>query len=271
MKSNFLFAAVFLFLLTSCGNADLPDRVQESETRDSTSLTNEQEDAKNYPEEIQSLLASFPEKKDFPLVLDSTLIRKAEQGDSLPGKDVRFLSSRYHPHELFDFQNYTLKNYFEIDSLKTAGAYAEYVEQLDIGMTKNANAHRLFYVSLNENSLLFFWEIDYHTYEACPYGSGIYLFMTHAFNGEIQETLCVALEDGGSDPPVAGGTNRYAVIDQSGTITINQQDVSDEDMDQPKVEVRKSFYRFAIKDAAVLLEKEELSSPEMVKRETVGY
>lgn len=266
MRNLFSAITASTLLLYSCGGGESNSTSTEKDTLTADSVV-----VIDLPAEIDSLLADFIPAPPMPVNLDSALIAGIESKDSLPGRDVRFLAANYHSHSLFEFQSYPIENFLKIDSIKIAGGYPDYVESLDIGMTKESKAFRLFHLQLNDSSLLFFWAIHYHTYEACPWGNGNYVYMTHIHSGRVKETICIALMDAGGDPPVGGSTDRFAELKEDGTFHIYQRDISDEDNEQPKVELTEGEYDFAIRDSSIVPIKEKPGKPKMVKRETVGY
>lgn len=256
------FSALAL-LLASCGGGEGKNNTpaQDSTKADSVVV--------DFPAEVDSLLAKFPLNETWPLVLDSALVVKTTESDSLSSADFRILSANYNKHELFDQQSWNMENFLKIDSIKIAGGYADYVASLDLGMTKDSKAYALFHMKPNDSTLLFFYGIDYGSYEACPWSRGTYVFMTVVYANTIGESICIALEDAGGDPPAYGSSSRSAELSKEGEIKIHDFNLSDEDMDAPEVQTKTADYVFLLKGSSILHKSGKEAEWTTVKRSTI--
>jgi len=258
------------FLLIACSgkNDNAPDTKSEN---DSTTAITKADSLLDLNGELRSLALGFTEITSFPLVLDTAITNHFDDYDSLPGDDARMLFSKAPQHNLNETPAYLFDYFLKIDSLKRAGEYSAYVESLDIGMIKEARTKKLFRVRLHPETLLIVWGMDYHSYEACPWSRGSFVFVTIVHKGEPGETLCLSLNDAGGDPPVSGNTERQATIQEDGSISIHQKDISDEDMDEPEVSLKESSFEFMITKNVFRHVRSKEGKDVRVKREEVGY
>jgi hypothetical protein len=180
------------------------------------------------------------------------MVSKTTEGDSLSSKDFLLLNQNYHKDALFEQQTWNIEGFLKIDSIKQAGGYADYISSLDLGMTKDSKAFVLFHMQPNDSTILFFYGIDYGSYEACPWSSGTYVFMTAVYGETIGQTICIALEDAGGDPPAYGCSSRSAELSKNGEIKIHDYNLSDGDMDAPEVETKTADFIYQLQGANVV-------------------
>lgn len=115
--------------------------------------------------------------------IDSSLLSQLEYDSLLNTEvsvdEVKRLSQHYtafpgNDYLIFDY----LDEYLKIDSMKKAGAYQQYLENLDIGMLRDAEAFILGRVKLASSLTGTLWGIRYTSYEACPYYHGVDLYLS---------------------------------------------------------------------------------------------
>lgn len=204
--------SVFI-ILSSCNNNT---EINEPTNEDSLSV----EKPLNYDEEINDIITLFQQNQDNNLIIDSIYIGKAEQtkeDKKLNGEQVNLLSSKFIDHEYTRNVSYDLTAFYMIDSLKNIGAYEDYVNSLDIGMMKIAEAYALDIYKLEDKKTeILIWCIKYSTYEACPYAAGLVIFSTILFNGEITSGAILAESMSAGDPPSGMSRNIFGNISSNG-------------------------------------------------------
>jgi hypothetical protein len=100
--------------------------------------------------------------------------------------------------------DYHLKYFLEIDSIKSAGKYSDYIQSLDIGMTKDSRSWIYDTLSIQEGTA-YVWGISYDSYEACPHFSGKTMYLTTVSkNGTPNATIKLTEISSGGDPPSFG-------------------------------------------------------------------
>ncbi|MFL5728509.1 MAG: hypothetical protein ACJ75J_03385 [Cytophagaceae bacterium] len=112
-----------------------------------------------------------------------------------------------------------IRTYLMIDSLKKNKKYEEYVESLDIGQTKSAEAW--VYDTLEfGNTKAVLWGISHSSYEACPFFSGrsVYLSTFSAGDKAIGTQRILEISSGG-DAPYYGSTSGECTLNSTGTIS----------------------------------------------------
>ena len=268
MKSILKINIVLLSLgiLTSCGGGEETKKeepkVQDTTSKDSVVVY-------ETPEELVGFIDKFEDITEFPIKIDKTYCDSSEQGDTLIGEEVKILLKNFKSTETTDFIDYYIDAFYNIDSLKSVDGYTAWAAERDLGNIKYADCYFRHKAQLNPETQLIFWSLVYSTYEACPYGYGTYIFATIVYKGEITESFSVAEHTGGGDPPVSGSDERYCEISQEGNIKIAYQGISDEDNEQPKVELTLGNFEYEIKEGKFVVISEKKDKPKMVKRETV--
>ncbi|MEO6303140.1 MAG: hypothetical protein ABIP51_08195 [Bacteroidia bacterium] len=198
-----------------------------------------------------TIVTNFPfEEKDFkklplPFTMDTLFIQKVDSSNRITYQQVRSLGINFLKSELGDGLSYDLNTFCEIDSLKQVGKYKNYVEHLDIGMTKKCIAFKLGLLDMGNNNKLFIWGIEVSSYEACPYFSGTKIIATFV-NGEKETThFTIAEISGGGDPPSSGNDQITAIIEADGKIRVDQISIGD-DSDVPGIDITNKTYQLKI-------------------------
>lgn len=204
-------------------------------------------------------------KFELPFTIDTLFIQKVDTNKRISYQQVRALGVNFLKSELGDGLSYDFNNFCEIDSLKQIGKYVDYVNHLDIGMTKSCIAYRLGFIDLSNNNKLFIWGIDASSYEACPYFSGTKIIATF-INSEKEVThFTIAEISNGGDPPSTGSDLLTSKINTDGKIDLDQLSISD-DIDIPGEETTHTTFQLKVEENKIVVfdSKKEVKSTEKV-------
>lgn len=219
-------------LLLSCGGETVNSENGEEFISDSLSIDSASVDTlieleidPNRPEiDVEKLLAKTNQEFELPLLIDSTFIEKyALTGEdakyNLSSKEAKYLSFSFTEGDLVSGGGWRINTFIEIDSIKKAGKYEGYLNQLDLGQARYCIGHVIGKVAMNTQTTLLLWNLDYATYEACPYGYGTYVYGTIITNGVGSNTCLIAEKSGGGDPPSWGDTYMQSELTDSSLTT----------------------------------------------------
>lgn len=249
LKSLFSGTAVLglFFTFTSCGGGEKTEEVPKTDSTATATID----------PEIEKMLPLFQEVKEFPYKTDTAFLNHFEAGkDSLVTAQVKLLGGNWFKHALTDGINGQLIDFYMIDSIKAKGAYTEWCESLDIGMTKFANAYPLHKMQLNEKTWILTWVVETASYEACPYFSGTNVYATLIYEGKPAQSFIIGENMGAGDPPSAMSRNLTSEITTDGKIALHAFEESD-DMDAEFSTQVRNEYWFEIKDGQFVSVKEE--------------
>ncbi len=168
------------------------------------------------------------DKASFPYSIEESYEENDEYKEPVfTGEQISVLMTNYSQDELSSRSEIYLSKAVEMDSIRNAGdaALEEFENNLDIGMIRHADCHPYDYLQVDENSYYLIWLVDWHTYEACPYGGGEHYFASYVENGEVKSCAQIAEFSGGGDPPVSGETYITCQLEQSGDIKIDFLDI----------------------------------------------
>lgn len=223
MKASY-FLLIPATLLMSCGGeSESTAEKTDSLKTDTTALM-----APNVSINVNSLLAKYTIHASAPLLLDTTYLAEMELNDSalLSADEIRFLSYNFVENDLSYSGKSSIDDALFFDSLKAAGGYEGYVEVLDLGMMKDANAYAAQKVTLDDTTSLLLWYVDFGTYEACPYFSGKTLYASIFRNNEVRASTLIGENSGGGDAPywsetmtsfsIENGTMKTVKTDRNG-------------------------------------------------------
>ncbi|MBA2614151.1 MAG: hypothetical protein H0U95_19470 [Bacteroidetes bacterium] len=208
-------------------------------------------------------------KQSLPFTIDTLFIQKVDTNNRITYQQVRALGINFLNGELGDGLSYDLNTFCLIDSLKQRNKYVDYINHLDIGMTKTCIAYKVCLINLPENNKLFIWGITNASYEACPFFSGTLLIGTFVNSNKEATHFNIAELSGGGDPPSMMNTQTTANIGADGKIEIISI-VNSDDMDVPGEGIERTTYKLEIKGNVISLvdtKKEVLSKEDEAKQD----
>ncbi|MGV6860816.1 MAG: hypothetical protein ACWA41_03540 [Putridiphycobacter sp.] len=188
---------------------------------------------------------------EFPLTIDSLFIESHKIGmdtSNLSGEQVKEMSQNMLNKKGEPEISYMLSDFIKIDSLKQVGGYENYVQTLDIAMTKNINANMVGQLPLSQNNTVLIWSSTYTSYEACPFFYGTNVYATYYNGNNPIHTLLVGEVSGGGDAPYWADTQLESTIkpDQI-SLSWNQQNGGEYDEnDKEIIEYNSEQYQFNI-------------------------
>lgn len=237
----------FTFILFSC-SGDGKSKEHQSET-DTTSVSEKTETRMIFDSR------EFKPLK-FPLVIDTVFVENADSSDRISYQQLRAMGLNYLKNELGERLEFTLEDFIKIDSIKQAGKYAEYIEKLDIGMTKRAIAYKIGVLNFKNGTNLFVWAYQIHSFEACPVFSYNRVVGTYMDNDKNITHLMLAEVSGGADPPATGDDRMWCVIKEDGSIEMNGFSVND-DLDIPGQDITKETIHLSLLGGKIEVTKNE--------------
>jgi len=233
MKVSYLMVVLVLFVL-SCNNNEEISSDEKGNNIDQDSLLTDNLIVDTLieidvdPDRIEintaDLLAKATETFSLPLLIDSTFIEKyaltgEESAYNLTYKEAKHLGFDSPEADLVSAGSWRINTFINIDSMKSVGAYEDYLESLDLGQARYCIGQVIGSLAINSQSQMLIWNLDYATYEACPYGYGTYVFGTIFTNGVSINTCLLAEESGGGDPPSWGESYMQSEIVDT-TVTV---------------------------------------------------
>lgn len=205
------------------GRSDTTQIVVEDTINTDTLIIIKQSDLREEID-VSKLLVKSNQSFELPLLIDSTFIEKyALQGEeaeyNLTYPEAKYLGFEFPDGDLVSGGSWRINTFINIDSMKSVGAYEDYLESLDLGQARYCIGQVIGNITINPQSQMLIWNLDYATYEACPYGYGTYVFGTIFTNGVGTNTCLLAEDSGGGDPPSWGEGYMQSEITDT-TITV---------------------------------------------------
>lgn len=220
MKIKYHLPAVLFLVLVSCGNP---------KNENSTDVKQKEI---HYPEEISEKLDLFPIINS-ELKLDTVFFHDSLRNHSekpLTPRLVKLLSGALSRDEYSELNGFYLKEYYAIEEAKKNKKYDEFLEKLDIGMTKNAHCYALGRMEFGDTISALLWRLDFISYEACPYFQGSHYMLTTIANGKILQCLQIAADESAADAPVLSTTLQQAKLSPEGILVYSYESrVEEED------------------------------------------
>lgn len=241
MKQFFalILASVFLY---SCGSSS---KKEEVKALDSTALETKVESSMSFDDQSFKTL-------QFPLVLDTVFVEKVDTNDRITYQQFRAQGLNILKHDISERINYTIDDFIKIDSLKQIGKYKNYIDSLDIGMTKQAIAYKIGVLNFKNATKLFIWGFQLKSFEACPFFTYNKIVGTYVDENKKSTHILLAEVSGGGDPPLIGDEKAWSVVKEDGTIEMNYFSVTD-DLDIPGQNTfMQSFKMELLKDKIVV-------------------
>ena len=273
-----LFALLLTGIIYSCGekkedNKTTDSKKNVSETKDTLSI--ERDTNKVIVEVVDSsllkemipikstTLAKYKYEYNISdLVFDEELLDhydEASWSDSLKltSNEIKELATTFTKDDLSEYLSYHFNSASMIDSLIEHNAYEEYEQNLDLGQIATDYMYPIKKYKIENETYLLVTMRNYHTYEACPYGYGMYFYGTLIKNGNIISTSLIAENSGGGDPPVSAYTKIYSEVTEKGAFKATYLNVVEEDYDGESTEerVEKEYIGLINADTVLISEK----------------
>lgn len=164
---------------------------------------------------LQNTSGSIPSvvlTNSFPILIDTSV------KNTVP-VERNFVRNSIVPMDAQKENSSWLKDFLMIDSLKVAGKYEEYVEKLDIGQLKNAEAFLYNKFSYGKGNA-YIWSLSVGSYEACPYYGGNVVYLSTVSNDGVHKSTRKILElMTGGDAPMFSSDWGVCRIEKDLTIT----------------------------------------------------
>jgi hypothetical protein len=182
---------------------------------------NKEEKAKvSYSMTVDQHLSSFPLLK-FPCVIDGNFLKDSSKNHtSFPISIglVSELASNFGGDDDSQRESYYVNDFIKIQTAKQEGKYDDFVQKLDIGMTKDANCYALGRLEFGDSLGLLIWKVVFTSYEACPYFSGTHVLGSIYQNGKLIKTYQLAMNESGADAPMSFNAKKKVRIDKNGIL-----------------------------------------------------
>lgn len=213
--------------------------------------------------DVDALFAKADEEYKLPFKVDSSFISsfmgEAEDEYDLTGAEAKYLAYDMVDNEATNMASWDIKTFIRLDSIKTQGDWEAYQNSLDLGQARYSNGNVVGVVKIDDVSSFLLWTTDYATYEACPYGSGTYVYGTLFTLMHGTNTVLLGEMSGGGDPPSWGDTRVYSEIKSDKIITESLQRTGEEDYDgNDFVDKRESKYEISISTQGLNVEVSEI-------------
>lgn len=229
-------------LLVSCGSDN--NKSDKVTSEDSTGISHSQFSASFDAKEFKPLT--------LPLAIDTNFIMEVDTNNRIPYQQIRQLGTHVLPHDLSDGLFYDINSFCEVDSIKQAGHYADYLAKLDIGMTKIAISFKLGVIDMGNDTQLFIWGIHNSSFEACPYFAGTTIIGTLVNENKENMHFLLGELSGGGDPPATGTDEVTSYIDKEGTITVRGISIND-DLDVAGEDVKRQTLILKIENGSLMV------------------
>ena len=148
-------------------------------------------------DQLQAIIGKSDTTYSLPAAVDTNFVHNIGFFERSDESAMSYLNGQYLTEQLLESSptfngEYYIKIFCELDSLKSVGAYEEYVRNLDIGMMQVADAFVEGIIQLDDQKQILLWSINYSTYEACPFASGAAVYGTLLDNYEVKNTMLLA-------------------------------------------------------------------------------
>jgi len=203
--------------------------------------------------------------KKFPLFLNESTLK-----DSFP-LPIEFLNSYIIPQKNFMDENWIISDFMKIDSIKRSGKYKNYVENLDIGQTKDATTWVYDTLSFAKGKI-FIWGISYYSFEACPSFAGRIIYLTSLTKeGSHLSTYKLLENSGGMDAPIYGTRVSQCIMNEDLSISckdtvMNGESMMENDKSFEETRTVTSLRKLQIDPNGKINLIENKESPEIIER-----
>lgn len=213
---------------------------------------------------LKDLLAHFKADANFPFVVDSAYCVNVSKKDSLGTSEIKMLVQKWYSDTLVDIDSTSLKDFYKIDSIKSTGTYANWLdEEADQTQVLNSNAYALKKVILINGQVLLIWALQYSD-GADPLYSVYNIYFTLLNNGKTGETFFLGYYTTGVDPPAYGQTVLAGKLTGDGKLELEKNQYIYEG-DTNVAQVNHALYTYSISNGNISLVSEKVDATKNVK------
>jgi hypothetical protein len=195
------------------------------------SFTKDEQENKQSIESANPIVNFFTHANSLPLQIDSSYFDQISDNDLkvLKTKQVKELTSVLNRHEAFDQMNWELKSFYELDSIKDAGTYEAYKENIDLAMTMYSDAYAYDKIQFDKETIGLIWLLSSSTMDACPFASGTIYFLSILHKGKITDCILIAESITAGDPPSGMSRYIYSKINKDMNIHFASREIIEEE------------------------------------------
>lgn len=219
--TNKLLILVIVAIAISCSSNNTSSESSSSEAK----ANNEEVKEQVLPEILQNVSSDL-ESIALPFTAKSEIFEAFNADIELDENQFNFLRTNY--RSIYKYDDWYLKECGELYKMKTEGSYEDYVNSLDIGMLSDCIAYP-YAITKTPEAILYYWFIDYSSYEACPYFSGRELLVSKIVDGKVESCLQIGIDSSGGDPPVSGSSITEFTLDNGFKLSKIETDEAFED------------------------------------------
>ncbi len=140
------------------------------------------------------------------LDIDTGFIETADSlfgGNVLKQEEFNFLSQNLIIPDTILSETQGISYFKLIDSLKSYGLYESYLENIDLGMIKEATAFGCDTLYQENGEEYVLWGIRYSSFEACPFYFGTDIYITKIKDKKVLFTVLAGQKFGAGDAPMS--------------------------------------------------------------------
>jgi hypothetical protein len=128
----------------------------------------------------------------------------------LKASTVKYFTENFVGIDTEGYLDSAIEGFLEIDSLKKNNKYEEYLQHLDIGNIRDANAFLIQEWNFSKDTRASLWAIKFSSYEACPYYEGTDIYLSMVKNDSLLYTVQVGSKYHAADPPMGFESNLFS-------------------------------------------------------------
>ncbi len=184
-----------------------------------------------YPSGIDDKLKLFPLEEE-ELKIDSGFFRDSTRNhrkQELDADFVKLLAVNLSKDDMTEPNAYYLKEFYTIEKAKKDKKYDDFLEKLDIGMTKDAHCYALKRMEFGDSIATLLWRLDFTSYEACPFFHGSHYMLSTIYQGKVVQTIQLAASESAADAPVSSTIVQEALISPKGKASYNYESTVEEE------------------------------------------
>jgi hypothetical protein len=221
---NKIFGSLALcFLIVACGEVEKKAPKKEKEQK-----------TVSYSMMAEQHLSNFPLLK-FPCIVDGKFLNDSSKNHTSYPMSIGLvteLSANFGGDDDSQRESYYVNDFIKIATAKQEGKYQDFVDKLDIGMTKDANCYALGRLEFGDSVGILIWKVVFSSYEACPFFSGTHVLGSVYHEGKLVKTYQLAMDESGADAPMSFNAKKKIRIDKNGILKMY---TSTETLEEEKV------------------------------------
>jgi hypothetical protein len=208
--------------------------------------------------DIKKFIGSFPSIQMDTITVDSLFFNQDFAGQTLSLAESKVVRNTFTKSSIFKKEKWMIDDYILHNDTTLRDSLNNLLHDTGPLTASETAVKKLFSKTLADSTVVLFWSVEESQTDVCPYFRHRMIGMTTAYQNQITETICIAFDNSGGDPPAESEAKRYAIIQPNGAITIKEKIMIDENYEDNFANFSFNDFRLFVSHGKLTIKKSSL-------------